>query len=237
MSKTAQHSSFSITMASFSLLFLVFLVFLNSMAEQDKAKAAEVIRSLQQQFPSSDKEKAARRHGESARKPVCTSADQARARYGALTHRLSEEKFSVKEERNQLLIAGVSANLFEGSTDQLRAAALGFLAFVTEQMKDCPVLVSVEVREDASLLQSKRFPSPLELAGARAASVCRYFIDAGMAPAKLRAAGLLEETAASRSQSALLAPPAQILIALAPLPAERERVSMQNDAPTEEEKR
>jgi len=204
MSKTTQQNAFTLTLASFALILLVFFIFLNSIAERDKAKAAQVIKSLQKQFPSSDKATGARRDKAVELTPLCESIAQIRARYATLAERLQKSVLTASRRGDELLISSTTAALFEPQSDQLRAAVLQGLQELAAQTKDCAIRLSLEVKQSPEPAVSRLLMPPLELTAAQAASLSRLLIDMGFQPAKLHAAGLLEQApqdAGSQSSS------------------------------------
>jgi chemotaxis protein MotB len=99
--------------------------------------------------------------------------------------------------------------LFDSGSAALRAGSVPLLAQISrlvELDRDHPV--AVEGHTDTVPIATGVFPSNWELSGARAASVVRFMIGEGVAPARLEATGLAglrpiadNETAAGRSRN------------------------------------
>jgi len=117
-------------------------------------------------------------------------ADEIRRVMGALSQNgqvsVSEGAFGISIEINAaLLFAPGEAALGVTASDALRAVAQVLAASVFP--------ITIEGHTDTSPISTYRFPSNWELSAVRASTVARLFIDAGVRPDRLTAAGYADQ--------------------------------------------
>lgn len=94
---------------------------------------------------------------------------------------------NVSEERYQMILQ--MPVLFEEGSAQLRPGAPEILDAIGAVIKTIPYAINVEGHTDNSPAESTEYPSNWDLSGARAVVVLKYFIEKGVQPERMSAAG------------------------------------------------
>ncbi len=102
-------------------------------------------------------------------------------------------KVSVTEGLKGITVEINASVLFPLGEAQLQPAAVKALRAVAEVVASAEFPITVEGHTDPTPIATAQFPSNWELSGARASSVVRLFIDAGVAPQRLTATGYGEQ--------------------------------------------
>jgi chemotaxis protein MotB len=92
--------------------------------------------------------------------------------------------------------------LFKAGQAELQPGGIPILDVVAATLAGYPNPVRIEGHTDNRPIHSERFPSNWELSAARAASVLRYFQNAGVDPRRLSAVGLGEWSPVAKNDSA-----------------------------------
>jgi chemotaxis protein MotB len=100
-----------------------------------------------------------------------------------------EGRMSTLIDRRGLVIRVVDTALFDSGSADIRPEARQMLTNVVQILKDVPNDVQIEGHTDNVPINTFRFPSNWELSAARASSVIRAFVQMGINPKKLSAAG------------------------------------------------
>jgi len=100
-----------------------------------------------------------------------------------------EGRMSTLIDRRGLVIRVVDTALFDSGSADIRPEARQMLTNVVQIIKDVPNDVQIEGHTDNVPINTFRFPSNWELSSARASSVIRAFVQMGVNPKKLSAAG------------------------------------------------
>ena len=100
-----------------------------------------------------------------------------------------EGRMSTLIDRRGLVIRVVDTALFDSGSADIRPEARQMLVNVVQIIKDVPNDVQIEGHTDNVPINTFRFPSNWELSSARASSVIRAFVQMGVNPKKLSAAG------------------------------------------------
>jgi len=100
--------------------------------------------------------------------------------------RVSEGAFGVTVEIN-------ASALFSPGEAVLGSEANAALRAVAEVIADSEFPIMVEGHTDSNPISTLRFPSNWELSSARASSVVRLFVESGVSPSRLTAAGYADQ--------------------------------------------
>ena len=109
---------------------------------------------------------------------------------GDLEAELASGEIKIEQLRDGLQVDVAHDILFASGSAELSPAGARVLETVAERLAPLAYQISVEGHTDDNPIRGQlkqRYPSNWELAGARAASVVRLFVDAGIAGAKLAA--------------------------------------------------
>jgi chemotaxis protein MotB len=106
---------------------------------------------------------------------------------------VKEGKVSVSEGLKGITVEINASVLFPLGEARLQPAAEKALRAVAEVLATTDFPIIVEGHTDPTPIATAQFPSNWELSGARASSVVRLFIDAGVAPQRLTAIGYGEQ--------------------------------------------
>jgi chemotaxis protein MotB len=106
---------------------------------------------------------------------------------------VKEGKVSVTEGLKGITVEINASVLFPVGEARLQTAAAKALRAVAEVAATADFPVVVEGHTDPTPISTPQFPSNWELSGARASSVVRLFVDAGVAPQRLTATGYGEQ--------------------------------------------
>lgn len=105
---------------------------------------------------------------------------------------LAAERLELVEDRRGLVLAVPEAFSFETGRADLSGAAAGLMGRVAGVLRTLPNAVRVEGHTDNTPIHTPRFTSNWDLSTARATEVVAFFIDAGLTPDRLSAAGYSE---------------------------------------------
>ncbi len=191
MSFKAQQTAFTLTLASFSLIFLVFLIFLNTLAKSDTDKLNKALLSIQKQFPSSNA--TTRTNNAKASSLVLPRSQMANndSSQDALKELLEENGFSTRTEQQALVAEIPVEQVFSPGSDQIKARLIKpFQVFGSKAAKS-NTLLYINIQQKETTGNVLLALSELELAGAQAASFFRLMLDAGVSAALMRSAGSL----------------------------------------------
>jgi chemotaxis protein MotB len=119
--------------------------------------------------------------------------DMAREIMGVLAPLVREGKVSVTEGLKGITVEINASVLFPPGEAKLQPAAVKALRAVAEVAATADFPITVEGHTDPTPIATPQFPSNWELSGARASSVVRLFVDAGVAPQRLTATGYGEQ--------------------------------------------
>jgi len=111
----------------------------------------------------------------------------------ALGPLIKEGKVRVTEGIKGVTVEINASVLFAVGDAKLEPAAVKALRAVADVLAETEFPVTVEGHTDPTPIKTSQFPSNWELSGARAASVVRLFIDAGVGPQRLTATGYGEQ--------------------------------------------
>jgi len=111
-------------------------------------------------------------------------------------------KVSVTEGLKGITVEINASVLFPAGEAQLQSAAVKALRAVAEVAAPAEFPITVEGHTDPTPIATLQFPSNWELSGARASSVVRLFIDAGVAPQRLTATGYGEQRPVASNETA-----------------------------------
>jgi chemotaxis protein MotB len=111
----------------------------------------------------------------------------------ALNPLVKEGKVSVTEGLKGITVEINASVLFPVGEAKLQPAAVKALRAVAEVAATADFPITVEGHTDPTPIATAHFPSNWELSGARASSVVRLFVDAGVAPQRLTATGYGEQ--------------------------------------------
>jgi len=112
---------------------------------------------------------------------------------GVLAPLVREGKVSVTEGLKGITVEINASVLFPVGEARLQPAAVKALRAVAEVAASADFPITVEGHTDPTPIATPQFPSNWELSGARASSVVRLFVDAGVAPQRLTATGYGEQ--------------------------------------------
>jgi len=96
-------------------------------------------------------------------------------------------------EPRGLIISLGEKGVFDSGSDQIRAEGKTLLDELATLLVTVGNYIRVEGHTDNVPINTPQFPSNWELSGARASSVVRLFIDAGVAPGRMTATGLSDQ--------------------------------------------
>ncbi|GMU48930.1 MAG: flagellar motor protein MotB [Candidatus Desulfobacillus denitrificans] len=119
--------------------------------------------------------------------------EMAREIMGVLAPLVREGKVSVTEGLRGITVEINASVLYPVGEAKLQPAAAKALRAVAEVLAGADFPVIVEGHTDPTPIATAQFPSNWELSGARASSVVRLFVDAGVAPQRLTATGYGEQ--------------------------------------------
>lgn len=106
---------------------------------------------------------------------------------------VKQGKVSVTEGLKGITVEINASVLFPLGDANLQPAAVKALRAVAEVAAPAEFPITVEGHTDPTPIATQQFPSNWELSGARASSVVRLFVDAGVAPQRLTATGYGEQ--------------------------------------------
>ncbi|HMM54941.1 MAG TPA: flagellar motor protein MotD [Candidatus Desulfobacillus sp.] len=128
--------------------------------------------------------------------------DMAREILRALNPLVREGKVAVSEGLKGVTVEINASVLFPLGEAKLQPAAEKVLRAVAEVIAAAEFPVIVEGHTDPTPIATAQFPSNWELSGARASSVVRLFIDAGVAAGRLTATGYGEQRPVASNDTA-----------------------------------
>lgn len=105
---------------------------------------------------------------------------------------IQRDQFEVGFDQDGVVLEFASKAFFASGRAELLPEAKAILGEVVEEMQGPTYeayFIDVEGHTDDVPISSARFPSNWELSSGRAASVVRYFIELGVKPSRLKAAG------------------------------------------------
>ncbi|HQZ37891.1 MAG TPA: OmpA family protein [Vicinamibacterales bacterium] len=105
---------------------------------------------------------------------------------------LAAERLELVEDRRGLVLAVPEAFSFETGRADLSGAAAGLMGRVAGVLETLPNAVRIEGHTDNTPIHTPRFTSNWDLSTARATEVVAFFIDSGLMPDRLSAAGYSE---------------------------------------------
>jgi chemotaxis protein MotB len=104
---------------------------------------------------------------------------------GSLGTMIDQGKVRVTQSRRGIAIEINDSILFDPARADLQLASSEMLLAVAEMVRGTDNLIQIEGHTDNQPIRSAQFPSNWELASARAASVVRLFVEAGIAPQRM----------------------------------------------------
>ena len=107
----------------------------------------------------------------------------------ALDTLIMEDLVTVERRGDWLEVEIKADMLFASGSAQPRPEAVAAVRRVADVLREVPNLLRVEGHTDNVPIASAQFPSNWELSAARAASIVRVLIDAGLAPGRLTVVG------------------------------------------------
>ncbi len=122
-----------------------------------------------------------------------TMRNKAREIVDALTPLVTQGQVRVTEGALGITVEINASVLFDSGEARLRPPALRALTAVGRILATTDFPIIVEGHTDNAPINTPLFPSNWELSGARAASVVRLFIETGVDPRRLTAAGYAEQ--------------------------------------------
>jgi chemotaxis protein MotB len=128
--------------------------------------------------------------------------DMARELLQTLSPLIREGKVRVTEGLRGVTIEINASVLFPVGEARLQPGAVKALRAVAEVMAKSEFPVIVEGHTDPTPIATAQFPSNWELSGARASSVVRLFVEAGVAPQRLTATGYGEQRPVASNDTA-----------------------------------
>jgi len=105
---------------------------------------------------------------------------------------IQQDQYEVGFDQDGVVLEFASKAFFASGRATLLPEAKAILGGVVEQMEEptyAGYLIDVEGHTDDVPINSARFPSNWELSASRASSVVRYFIELGLKPTRMKAAG------------------------------------------------
>lgn len=121
---------------------------------------------------------------------------------------IQQGKVRVTQSRRGVAVEISDSVLFGTAKADLQPQSVAALRAVADSIKNTDNLIQVEGNTDNQPIRSPQYPSNWELSSARAASVVRLFVDAGVAPSRMVAIGYGEfrpvennDTDASRARN------------------------------------
>ncbi|KAF0811633.1 Motility protein B [Andreprevotia sp. IGB-42] len=102
---------------------------------------------------------------------------------------IDQGKVRVTQSKRGIAVEISDSVLFQTGRADLEANSVAALRGVAELVKNSDNLIQIEGNTDNQPIASPQFPSNWELSAARAASVVRLFVQAGVAPQRLVAIG------------------------------------------------
>lgn len=100
----------------------------------------------------------------------------------------------ILEQRNELVLRLSDSLVFDSGDDRVKDPALRVLGIIMDELRGKVGLqLRVEGHTDNVPISTFRFPSNWELSAVRASTVARLFIDNGVTPARLTAAGYADQ--------------------------------------------
>ena len=107
----------------------------------------------------------------------------------ALGALIQQGKVRVTQSRRGIAVEISDSVLFSTAKADLQPQSVAALRAVADSIKSTDNLIQVEGNTDNQPIRSPQYPSNWELSSARAASVVRLFVDAGVAPERMVAIG------------------------------------------------
>ncbi|WP_028456567.1 flagellar motor protein MotD [Chitinilyticum litopenaei] len=107
----------------------------------------------------------------------------------SLDQLIDEGKVRVTQSKRGIAVEISDSVLFDTGRADLQPQSVAGLSRVAEMVKDTDNLIQIEGHTDNAPINSAQFPSNWELSAARAASVVRVFVQAGVAPQRMVAIG------------------------------------------------
>lgn len=168
MNDKVHEIAFATVMASFTLIMLSFFIFLDGMTTRNQKQASQVLQSLREHFVSTPGLLSPRKSAQ----PLLTDA----LRMFAADLKIAEPEIAAGSSGNEILFVE-NDRFFAADDDQLKAEALEALTMFAQRIRE--KRLSVVVIPCAETAVSKIHPDAVILAGARAASLFRFFVDRG----------------------------------------------------------
>ncbi len=106
---------------------------------------------------------------------------------------LSKDVLMQIDERGLVVSLITNKALFDADSAQLRPVTRTLLAAIAPALHDLPNNVAVEGHTNTVPVKPKNFPTEWELSSARAVTVARYLISAGVQPRRVSATGLADQ--------------------------------------------
>lgn len=106
---------------------------------------------------------------------------------------IDQGKVRVTQSKRGIAIEISDSVLYSPAKADLHMDSVAMLSAVADMVKNNDNLIQVEGHTDNQPIRSAQFPSNWELSSARAASVVRLFVDAGVAPQRLVAIGYADQ--------------------------------------------
>lgn len=106
---------------------------------------------------------------------------------------IDKGKVRVTQSKRGIAVEISDSILFDLGHAELQSPSVAVLRAVADMVKDSDNLIQVEGHTDNQPIRSSQFPSNWELSSARAASVVRLFVEAGVAPQRLVVLGYSDQ--------------------------------------------
>lgn len=166
------------------LVTLLLALFIVMYAASDHERAKQIANSI---------------NGEVQAKPVAgtgilpgsTSLTDERAKIQAVLNQnpLFNQKAKLLQTERGLIVSLAEAGFFESGGATVNNDAASVLEALADSLKDSNAPIRVEGHTDATPISTARYPSNWELSTARASAVLAKFIERGIRPERLSAAG------------------------------------------------
>ncbi len=106
---------------------------------------------------------------------------------------IDKGKVRVTHSKRGIAVEINDSVLFGLGRAELQPSSIEFLQALAEMVRDSDNLIQVEGHTDNQPIRSSQYPSNWELSSARAASVVRLFVDAGVAPQRMVVIGYSDQ--------------------------------------------
>jgi chemotaxis protein MotB len=170
---TAVSEAFTISFTSFSMILLVFFIFLDAIAIPDSIRKSSVFESLDDHFIRGDR-------------PAESVTDETPEAIIDIARRAD---FQVVRIHDKYKITIPGGELFESGEDEIRREKRSVLVDLADLVARQDLRVRIVGHTDNVPIYTPRFESNWELSAARAVSVLRLFLSRGISEEKLSAAG------------------------------------------------